>query len=81
MFWQPQQFPDFVPTAVRLDYIGGRVLNAEPHSSQQPSRQVWDRVAQRVVLDFVNRPGCECTHHLTSRTRTHANANHHTPPT
>ncbi|KAH0826958.1 hypothetical protein J3R83DRAFT_4616 [Lanmaoa asiatica] len=50
---QRQQFPDLVPTAVGSGYAGitsGRVLNAKhataSRSSQQSSRQLWDRVAQ-----------------------------------
>ncbi|KIJ59677.1 hypothetical protein HYDPIDRAFT_100159 [Hydnomerulius pinastri MD-312] len=50
---QRHQFPDLVPTAVGSGYAGiasGRVLNAKhvtaTRSSQQSSRQVWDRVAQ-----------------------------------
>lgn len=48
-----QQFPDLIPTAVGSGYAGiasGRVLNAKHatalRSSQQSSRQVWDRVAR-----------------------------------
>lgn len=48
-----QQFPDLTPTAVGSGYAGiasGRVLNAKHatalRSSQQSSRQVWDRVAR-----------------------------------
>ncbi|KAH7924735.1 hypothetical protein BV22DRAFT_1066211 [Leucogyrophana mollusca] len=51
---QRQNFPELVPTAVGSGYAGiasGRVLNAKHatatrRSSQQSSRQVWDRVAQ-----------------------------------
>ncbi|EGN95836.1 hypothetical protein SERLA73DRAFT_162550 [Serpula lacrymans var. lacrymans S7.3] len=50
---QRRQFPDLVPTAVGSQYAGitgGRVLNAKhattSRSSNQSSRQVWDRVAQ-----------------------------------
>jgi len=50
---QRQQFPDLTPTGVGSGYAGiasGRVLNAKhataSRSSQQSSRQVWDRVAR-----------------------------------
>ncbi|KAF9220168.1 hypothetical protein BS17DRAFT_715431 [Gyrodon lividus] len=50
---QRQHFPELVPTAVGSGYAGiasGRVLNAKhataSRSSQQSSRQLWDRVAQ-----------------------------------
>lgn len=50
---QRRQFPDLIPTAVGGGYAAittGRVLNAKNstarRSSQQSSRQVWDRVAQ-----------------------------------
>lgn len=50
---QRRQFPDLIPTSVGSGYAGiatGRVLNAKnvtaSRSSQQSSRQLWDRVAQ-----------------------------------
>ncbi|KAF8837599.1 hypothetical protein BDN67DRAFT_972749 [Paxillus ammoniavirescens] len=50
---QRQQFPELIPTSVGSAYAGiasGRVLNAKhattSRSSQQSSRQLWDRVAQ-----------------------------------
>ncbi|KAF9242003.1 hypothetical protein BU15DRAFT_72940 [Melanogaster broomeanus] len=59
---QRQQFPELVPSAVGSGYAGiasGRVLNAKyatsSRSSQQSSRQLWDRVAQ-VASSSSSRP-------------------------